>query len=561
VPSESTERVRLRWNATAVPYRAIHDPIDLSPASSAAAISESVAAWNAISPVPLLEGAQATNTIRYSGDLRYFGPGVVAVTALGYSPSSGAVTNGDILINQASGRGFCLGSSKSSTACIYLGDVITHELGHFLGLSHSEVAGSSMTFAAMRGHHTPHADDAAGVRAVYAARSWGRLRGTVRGGNQVPVFGAHVQAISTRTGQIASSALSSPDGTFAIEGLPTDDVYHLYIAPLARPISLPDAFRSVKNDFCPGDWVGSFFETCANGDRGRPQPLRLTSAAPDLQVGTVTIRCQPRMPAAYFAAKAADAGGELDFIATPSRPVRPFVGIYPRDTVLATDFASSVGLDDVITLDLSLLAVPAGSPQLELRVMTTSLGSPLDFSVEIDGPAGTQTDTDRVTSGGYGVPDTETGSLVPIYDRVLTYPLSATAALNRFTVTLKPRALRTDELAAIFPADDAFVSKDRLWLAWVRITDGGLPVTEDRTAVLADNRSCLDAPYTRPINANPVSGSAMSAADGGEAVEAAPAAAACGTWEPPSDGGGGGPFLLTLLCGLMLTAFKRPRRT
>lgn len=561
--SESHQRAKLRWQATQIPLVLEHNPSDISPLQSQSIFNESINTWNAVSPLRLQPTTQALNKISYSNDPRYFGPGVVAVTSLAYSAGNGIIASGEILINQTDSRSFCLGASKLSSPCIYLGDVLTHEIGHFFGLSHSEVKHSSMIYVAQKSQYTPHADDIAGVRSIYSASAYGSLSGHVMGGNSVPVFGAHVQAISQNTGGVAAASVSDENGRFRIGGLPSDDSYFLYVEPLAHLEALPDPYRSVKNDFCPGTWVGSFFEGCGSASKGRPQALKLTPQAANLELGIVTIRCQLRLAQEYLLGKSQQAGGTQSFISSPQKNVQAFVGAYPAEVTLPTDFSSSLGQDDEIELDLSTLSVPTQNAKLELRLMTVPLGSSLDFSIAIDGPAGIQRDTDRVLNGGYGVPNLESGSLRPIYDRRLVYPLDANAALNRFTISLKPRTLRWDENGNIFPGSGQFMASNRPWLAWVRVINDVGMVHEVRNSTLSDNRTCLDAPYTRSLIPNPIAGSALAANGIDDAPVATSAPAACGTIDPPDsgNGSGGSAFALTLMAGFLLASMRRFRTT
>jgi Matrixin len=263
-----------------------HNGTDVTASQSSTVVNEVLNQWNAVSPIPVVSTNFGTNTFSYSNDTRYFGPGVVAVTILNYDAGVGRVSSGQILVNQTTSRGFCLTADKAGNNCttpgaglltrVYLGDVVAHEMGHLLGLGHSEVRDSSMLFTTFKGQHTPHADDVAGVRKIYSSPGYGTLSGTVLGGNRTPVFGAHVQAISTRTGAIAAATLSQENGSFIIEGLELSDTYYIYVEPLNYLEGLPDAYRSAQKDFCPGAYVGSFFETCGSAGKGHPQPLKLT---------------------------------------------------------------------------------------------------------------------------------------------------------------------------------------------------------------------------------------------------------------------------------------------
>lgn len=540
-----------------------HNGTDVSPSQSSTVVNEVLNQWNAVSPIPVVSTNFGTNTFSYSNDTRYFGPGVVAVTILNYDAGVGRVSSGQILVNQTTSRGFCLTADKAGNNCttpgaglltrVYLGDVVAHEMGHLLGLGHSEVRDSSMLFTTFKGQHTPHADDVAGVRKIYSSPGYGTLSGTVLGGNRTPVFGAHVQAISTRTGAIAAATLSQENGSFIIEGLELSDTYYIYVEPLNYLEGLPDAYRSAQKDFCPGAYVGSFFETCGSAGKGHPQPLKLTSASPVMDVGVVTIRCQVRVGEDYLREKLATGGGLYEFNATTSKPGEAFVGLYNEVDPLPTVGYSST-YADTIELDLSELSIPSGSVNLDLKLMTASIGSALDFSVEIDGPFGTFTDSDR---GGAATPALEVGTLRPKYDRRITYPLSSNPALNLLTVRLSPRALSLFERAVHMPIESYFVLKDRPWLMLASVTRNGEIYYQNQTSSRIDNNSCIDAPYTFAVRANPVSGSAIAGSSQEERATEAQATS-CGTWEPPSSGGpGAGPWVGTLLLGLFIGIFSR----
>jgi hypothetical protein len=107
-----------------------------------------------------------------------------------------------------------------------------HELGHFIGLHHTGVEAASMWALVSVLQRDLSADDLAGARRLYPVSGAGTIRGNVSVGGAA-AFGAQVVALAS-DGTVAASALSLPDGTFAIEALPPD-TYTVYVEPLDGP--------------------------------------------------------------------------------------------------------------------------------------------------------------------------------------------------------------------------------------------------------------------------------------------------------------------------------------
>jgi Matrixin len=139
--------------------------------------------------------------------------------------------------------------STDGTSGQNLQTVATHEAGHFFGLDHSAVVRAVM-FPAASSIVQLSWDDVAGISMIYPKSPrdlpTGTISGTVRLGAS-GIFGAHVYAESTTGdegygGNIRKSpigALTRPDGTYTIQGLPPDS-YIVTAEPLDGPVSGSD---------------------------------------------------------------------------------------------------------------------------------------------------------------------------------------------------------------------------------------------------------------------------------------------------------------------------------
>ncbi len=147
------------------------------------------------------------------------------------------VTEADLLFNPSVQFTTTLASDAALNAAqeADVEAVATHELGHVIGLHHTGVESATMwSLSSILARHLD-ADDIAGARTLYPpGGTFGSITGrvTIDGG---PAFGAQVVAVSA-SGAIAASALTLPDGTYAIEQL-APGTYQTYVEPLDGPHS------------------------------------------------------------------------------------------------------------------------------------------------------------------------------------------------------------------------------------------------------------------------------------------------------------------------------------
>lgn len=129
-----------------------------------------------------------------------------------------------------------------------------HEMGHALGLQHTFTASamSQDTIRATTLARPVDNDDVAGISALYPAASF-RQTGTITGRITSGDKGVHLASVvAIRSGAGAVSALTNPDGTYRMDGVPPGQ-YSVYVHSLP-----PDA-----NIFGPWDADGNV--TAASG--------------------------------------------------------------------------------------------------------------------------------------------------------------------------------------------------------------------------------------------------------------------------------------------------------
>jgi hypothetical protein len=262
-------------------------------------IAQSLAVWTGVSGTALLPatitplsrtaaqnacGLDGVNSICFDQADMAFTPGVLAFTRvittdrlgvqLGGSAIStqlGQILDADIYFNPSdSNTAYATPQALAANPKAYdLESLLTHELGHFLGFSHSAVWSAIMfpfapapsTFSGVRPTaQRPDAplsdDDRTGLRVLYAnsadAVHQGSIRGKISPANPLAlpasppgvtgVFGAQVVAVDAVNGTVLGAVLSgwsctAPgpaqfDGTYQIDGLALGTSYTIYAEAL-----------------------------------------------------------------------------------------------------------------------------------------------------------------------------------------------------------------------------------------------------------------------------------------------------------------------------------------
>lgn len=175
-----------------------------------------------------------------------------------------------------------------------------HEFGHTLGLQHtltSATMATEITRATTKARPLA-ADDIAGISALYPSASFRGQTSTITGRVMIGTDGvalASVVAISPNGPAI--SALTNPDGTYRIEGIPTGATYYLYVHPL--PPALPgevtpaNIVAPVDNANRPFPFGGLFETQFFPGTKDWTQAFPL-SVLPGTSLDGINFQVQPR---------------------------------------------------------------------------------------------------------------------------------------------------------------------------------------------------------------------------------------------------------------------------
>lgn len=414
-------------------------------------ISESVEQWseqNIITINPLfttnLPSIGVGATLRFTDNTAYFGSGVLAVTSIGHDPKTGNIFSADILVNESISNNTLFTNTpmlSSGTDYAYLGDVITHEIGHLLGLAHSESVGSTMLYSIFKGQYDVAADDISGLKSLYRDSYQNRYKGRVVGGNQIPIFGAHVQMILHSTGEVFASQMTNEKGEFFFDDPPFNDYFVLYISPPKSLNNLPSYYSTATTDYCSGSYRPAFFSKCGGRSKGRPQLFSTsyvyedllddTVAANQYDLGAITIRCNDNIDPQYIYSKYnSSAMFELFsfdqyYYQWNQSAGEIFVGTF-SETELQK---GQSGKGDVFEVDYTGFENPSGH-YMDLRISTETIGSMLKLTVIVkrisDGQTTTYTtNTDPITGKN-------------LLNHSIKHLLSTSPENNRYEITIKP---------------------------------------------------------------------------------------------------------------------------
>lgn len=169
-------------------------------------------------------------------DASALGSGVLGATFI-TTNSDGRITDADIVLSRA----IDFTTGIDAVAGAYDAEsVLTHEIGHLMGLDHTGLVRATMAPFTDRGdvhQRTLALDDAIAAGMLYPEGAFPAGRGALVGTVSLAgegVFLAHVVA-TTIHGRVVASGYTRPDGTYRIDGLPPD-VYLVHAERLDGPV-------------------------------------------------------------------------------------------------------------------------------------------------------------------------------------------------------------------------------------------------------------------------------------------------------------------------------------
>lgn len=360
------------------------------------AIYEPNSAYNGLSSVYFASAAGGANP----------GSNILGVTEVWYDSSTGQILEVDTMLNDqqyqfttdprdTTGYGSANGPNTGQKPRVFIENVVTHELGHSIGLSHSSAMQSSMLYVEAPEQARLGCDDRTAVRALYPAGDAGArggLTGRVVSPSGQPVFGAHALAISRTRGTMVASAVTDRDGRYVISAL-EPGVYFVMIEPFfAGASALPAYYAGASSQVCGASTFARTPLVDASGVRLQP-----------MAVGAGQLASAPQL--AVTCPGGGGIGGSGDFVLHDGQSDSTGFGGVDRLSFSGTRFYELKNLSG--RLDLRTISYSIYSPLRARATLYNAQGSPV---------AGVQTrDTVYQGESGYVNYDTQiiAGNLAP----------------------------------------------------------------------------------------------------------------------------------------------------
>lgn len=279
--------------------------------------------------------------------------GTVAYTQIWYEGESAIISEIDIVLND---EAFIFTMDPQAVdfegttgMTLLLDDVITHELGHALGLDHTNASHSTMFIWGWFEQSQLSCDEGLGIRRLYDLNTTPtKLTGSIVDPSGAPIFAATVTAVSIDGRHPYAAVMTDEDGAYVFEGLPAGE-YVLIVEPMYDRDDNYSTYyhnRVVHYNFCGSDYFSRLFsETSVFVEAEKPQIMP-----------TMTVSCEPTL------------------LGTASPTT------IPRGDFWFYEHLPGGTSDAVYTIE--------GPGYLELTALTYSLDSPLRITPRVFAPGG-----------------------------------------------------------------------------------------------------------------------------------------------------------------------------
>lgn len=198
------------------------------------------------------------------------GSDVLGLTQVWYNPTNGEILESDILLNDIHFELTNDPRDSSSLATgsrprVYIRNVVTHEMGHALGLTHDAHSQSTMFPYEFFGQSRVHCTDQNEIKNIYDSTSGMKIRVTSESGS--PARSVHIQLISVQSRQIIATTITNDFGDAVVQHL-TEGPLVIALAPFRPSVQNLTPAYAGKPTLLPG--CSSLPRQIAQDANGRP---------------------------------------------------------------------------------------------------------------------------------------------------------------------------------------------------------------------------------------------------------------------------------------------------
>ncbi len=539
---------------------------ELSDEELIAIVEEAISEWNKVSiftlKLVIIDDSPQTdrNDIYFSSSSEYFSEDSIAAISKVSSSLSGIISEADIIIN---GNSFPYSNDKTKSN--YLGGAIAHEIGHTLGIGHGQVKNSTMFYKLSAGQYQLDEDDFNAYRSKYHTISngeitngkEGKISGWVKGSDNVPIFGAQVQAISLSSGKVVAASISDDDGSILLDELDYDDNYFLFVSPTKYVSSLDYYFQSIRADFCSGgaDYKGSFFKTCYARETGRPQSISLRDGYDDLEITSISIGCNIDVSNDYLNARSSNSEISLEF--SEEKVEYAQVGYFNSNEL------SSGTAVDKYEIDLSNYELAGSEVYLDIKIISNQLYFPLKLTALIE-RSGHENESYPEVSEEHLLKFNDDNSInMDVKAHISLSSSNSDQNIIKLTVSaelmskyLEDNSITDYAMGDIFPDYENFLENGNYYFLMISLSEFNgdeyttINIPDHPMENIQDNDKCLDGPESYSLNS--LSSSTDTDDSNSSNNDNEKSIMSCGTINDIGNGGNG---LFSITLGLFLTWF------